>query len=110
MREVLGYSLAVMAVLIAFGGVWAARHYSPRRKYARMRAQERRAGRGRTKIGEVTDNGMQLTPEYEADVGLNSHALYQETPGQVQTGRVGVDAVHELVCPLEFEQMPGVCR
>jgi hypothetical protein len=108
MREILGYSLAVMAVLIAFGGVWAARYYSPRRKYARMRAQERRAGR--IKIGEVTDSSMQLTSGYESDVRLNSHAPYQAASGQIQTKRADADAVHEPVRPLEFEQMPGVCR
>ena len=52
MREVLGYILAIVAVLIAIGGVWAAHYYSPRRKYARMRARERRAAHERAKTAE----------------------------------------------------------
>ena len=47
LRELLGIVLAIFAFLIAAGGLWAARHFSAGRKYARMRAGEKRAQRAR---------------------------------------------------------------
>ena len=52
LRELLGYLLAAIAVLIVALGIWAARYHSPARKYARMIAKERRAARERKRRAE----------------------------------------------------------
>jgi hypothetical protein len=46
-REIAGYAFAILAVVFGAGGVWAARHFSPMRSYARMRERERKALRQR---------------------------------------------------------------
>jgi len=55
LRELLGYLMAALAVLIVAGGIWAARYHSPARKYARRIAKERRAARERKR--RVEDDG-----------------------------------------------------
>lgn len=97
MREVLGYTLAVIAVLIAFGGVWAAGFYAPRRRYARVRSQERRSARARTKIGEGANHRTQRTPENDAKMDLNACSTCGRGPGCTRTDHAEADAVDEFV-------------
>ena len=49
-RHLVGYALAILALLMAAGGFWAARHFSPMRRYGRMRAEERKVAREREKL------------------------------------------------------------
>ena len=53
LREIVGYLLALIAVLSAVGGVWAARHYSPGRRYRRMRARERAEARRTLRVRQA---------------------------------------------------------
>jgi hypothetical protein len=47
LHEIAGYGFAILAIVLAAGGVWAARYYSPMRSYGRMRKRERKALRER---------------------------------------------------------------
>ena len=97
MREILGYILAIVAVLIAIGGVWAAHYYSPRRKYARMRARERRAARERTRMAEPAGYREEGASSREANADADLRPSCAEVPGRVQADRANADAAGELV-------------
>lgn len=47
LHEIAGYAFAILAIVLAVGGVLAARYYSPMRSYGRMRKRERKALRER---------------------------------------------------------------
>jgi hypothetical protein len=97
MRDVLGYILAIFAVLIAIGGVWAAHYYSPRRKYSRMRARERRTARDRTSIAELAGPRDEIRSPIETNVDADSKPTCTEAHGRMQVEGANVDAGGELL-------------
>jgi hypothetical protein len=83
MREILGFILAIVALLIATGGVWAASYYSPRRKYSRMRARERRAVRERTSMAEMAGHRDESNSPIEANADTRLQSSCAEAREQV---------------------------